>query len=403
MTFSQKNIHWGSYILLFCIVCISFGLVFFMSTMALANPEETNPEETKPNPVNTVVNIEKEFLRIEKELDAMADLIQQYPENRICNMYKGKELAISNTYLMTYENFIREQNENMMATTGHDRYKKMDKQIQEEIIDEFRIREIACSEDGYDRVYAFLSQHIEERKALYQLEINNPDPYDVNDDADPRKPIFEETSAMITRLKKNWAAISEAMNDMKDGEGEPSKSEYEDSHLFLTQKEYDAVIRRAQNRAQAYTQSFADEINNAFYSPMYTSRSTILSRLQKLPEGNSQEDTFSWAWDKEMKNSDAKKKADEQLQDHIDTFQDQLGLYQSIDQKWEIEIDVAKYEQLWNKLLAITRTSYEYDQAMGNSMMHALQPFHQTLIDTTPILKAQTKALKNVNERQNIQ
>jgi len=231
------------------------------------------------------------------------------------------------------------------------------------------------------------------------------------DEKDRRKIIFEETRKLWEQVQEDFAVLKKAMIEMKNaGQWQGQNNDAGDSWAFwnISEQKRSAIRTRASQRAQSYVQDFVQEIERELYTPLLEEHNKILSELKQLPEGQTK--SFQRSFEKTeglgiltdsatqeitIQEEKFREKEDEKQKNIITQYSD---ITIKNEQEKAFALDLKKLKTRIKQEEFIT----EFDDALTHSTIHSLEPFHQSLLETTPLLETQAEALESMVNKQQV-
>lgn len=274
---------------------------------------------------------------------------------------------------------------------------KIDERLSKAVRD-FPHSPASCSSSATKNARQQLQIIIEKRQSLFKQSITDEKFFEEYGrkaaEEDPYSKIFKETSQLMEKIKKDFRELKNAMKNLDSGSISSWKV-----NAYTRNK----ISQRAQAKGQAYVQGFAEELEGAFFDPLYKTRSKILTDLDALPSGESHSTKLFWPWGSVV-NKKTEEKVDLKLRNYFESKDGEINLYQvqEVKKKTDITADLLQYKKQLENHLQIEESYQHFDPALSKEIKNSLVPFHKTLWETNILLQQQQKALHSVLNRQNI-
>jgi len=348
------------------------------------------------------------FIEMRKQIADFEQFIEEKEEKKECYYDRGKDLLVFyNLQNTPYASLRADQEVIKGSKTYNKNINEVDDLIYKAVL-QFSINEHACIDNSFAIARNKLSSIFEYRSTLLQktqayntaLNIFKKE----NDNTDPGFFTFTETTLIFKNLMKKIDLISKAATDLKDGE---ISSEYD---FRLTEAERNKIRQRGRERANAYADDFIEAAQAYVYSPILRSSTDIKKELESLPDGRSEFDNYTYSVDfkkilSNMLSPEAKKNSTDIVNkntEYNDTFRTVFN-ENSIYITNKTKSDNAKYVKNLEDMMRLEETIANSNKPFSRAVVESLVPFHVTLLETETLLNYNTKNLKYVLNRQNVE
>lgn len=336
--------------------------------------------------------------QLEQDVDDLAYHIAQSATDKQCiGMYGHKlQFWFRSEYIDIKTEIIGDL-ELRVSKCYSSRVSRIDSIIQTEIIDRFSTSTLACSTQGYGAIHTELMDIMDRRSKIFATMSEDPKYAKETCKGDSGAYTFSETKKAFEKLKANWKNISKALESLS---GQNTKTDLWKKYSWKSNQE--KINKRAEERAQ----KFVTDFNNSFnLGGLLTTKSGILPELQGLSDGKTITNEKQNAITQEHIAEEAKKLKQTEYEKYMKMSESQKSsvLFLETKRQEDLEKNIREMETKFMYDAQKQEKQTRFDNALSMAIISSLDPFHETLLETTQHLKENQKALEAVLNRQNIQ
>lgn len=345
--------------------------------------------------------VEDPVISVRKHIERIAAEIKASGVNASCETYFGKDMMpVYKTLTHTPDQQEQEQKEKDLSKKFIIISQQLDSMIFDTIVRPYATSNFACSREKYDYITAELRSIYSEKNALYGTILNNTTLYQTYgygkeyDEQSPHMVIFEETKALATQLQEKFKMITQATHELGEGKGTKTPWSWQ-----ITENERQRIAENAQERAAAYTDDFWGGISINLFEPLYAERHSILRNLKGLPEKKSK---FTSVWNghaSEVLSESTQKTLQKKTTEYFQSaFVQQDSLLPAIEQNKIIITELNQFIDQTAKAVSKEEDMIELSRPYIESIIHASEPIHQSVLITTEHLESLTGSTERRNQ-----